>query len=92
MHPRLAHLADESATRYDLFLLCDADISFDDTEDRSGEASRDLFQLWIRDELAVRKIPYMLLRGTVEERVRRAARVLDRFVKYASVLEQTLTE
>jgi NadR type nicotinamide-nucleotide adenylyltransferase len=90
VHPRLAQLANESATRYDLFLLCDTDIPYDDTPDRSGEANRELFQAWICDELASRKIPYVTLRGSVDERLRRATRVLDGFTKYRSLAEQLL--
>ena len=34
--PGLARLAAENATRYDLFFLCEDDIPYDDTPDRSG--------------------------------------------------------
>jgi HTH-type transcriptional repressor of NAD biosynthesis genes len=82
---RLERFADEVRDRYDLFFLCDDDIPYADTPDRSGEANRALFQMWLRDELARRKIPYVTLRGGLEERVARAAQVIDGYEKYRNV-------
>jgi HTH-type transcriptional regulator, transcriptional repressor of NAD biosynthesis genes len=87
---RVEGLADESATRYDLFFLCDDDIPYADTPDRSGQANRAAFQTFLRNDLAERKIPYLTVRGTLEERVERVARVLDRFEKYTSVAEHLI--
>jgi len=80
--PRLAQLADESPRRYDLFFFCENDFPYADTPDRSGEANQRLFQLWIRDELAWRKIPHVTLRGSIDERLETASRVLERFQKF----------
>src|SRR5258706_6692121 len=35
--PRLAELAQQAATRYDVIFVCDTDIPYDDTWDRSGD-------------------------------------------------------
>jgi NadR type nicotinamide-nucleotide adenylyltransferase len=62
--------AEESNIRYDVVFLCDEDIPYADTWDRSGEVNRHMFQRMYYDELAVRKIPFYLVSGTLEERVR----------------------
>jgi HTH-type transcriptional repressor of NAD biosynthesis genes len=85
--PELERFASESPQRYDVFFLCEDDFPFADTADRSGEANQKLFQLWIRDELARRKVPYFTLRGSVEERMAKVARVLEGLEKYQSVAE-----
>ena len=87
VHSDLEKLAGESSSRYDVFFVCDSDIPYDDTADRSGKANRELFQMWTVDELRTRKIPYVTLRGTVDERVARASRILDGYEKYASIAE-----
>lgn len=89
---RLEQLADEAASHYDLFFLCGDEIPYADTPDRSGEANRNLFQLWIRDELARRKIPYVRLRGSVEERMQRAMHVLAHCEKFVSLPDRLLGE
>jgi HTH-type transcriptional repressor of NAD biosynthesis genes len=67
--PALEALADEGADRYALTFLCEDDIPYADTEDRSGEANRAEFQAAIRADLAARGRPYVSLRGSLEERV-----------------------
>lgn len=79
--PELDRLAAESARRYDLFFLCEDDIPFDPA-DRSGEANRTLFQRWMLAELAVRGIPFVRVRGSLEERVAQVETVLSRFQKF----------
>ena len=83
--PRLARLADAAAARYDLVFLCDTDIPYHDTWDRSGEADRLEFQKRIIGDLRARKIPYFTMRGPVEARVASVNRVLGRFHKYGNV-------
>jgi HTH-type transcriptional repressor of NAD biosynthesis genes len=85
--PRLDAMADESATRYDVFFFCDADFPYDDTPERSGEANRELFQLLIRDELTRRKIPFLTVRGSIEERMSRVNEVLGGYRKFTSLAE-----
>lgn len=83
---RLEELARQTAARYDLVFLCDADIPYDDTPDRSGEVNRTVFQKQHVAELLLRKIPFFTLRGDLESRVRQAAAVLNRFQKFTNVL------
>ncbi|HEV8433310.1 MAG TPA: AAA family ATPase [Thermoanaerobaculia bacterium] len=89
---RLERLADEAVAHYDLFFLCGDEIPYADTPDRSGEANRRLFQLWIRDELARRKIPYVAVAGSVEERLQRASYVLAWCEKFTSLPDRLLAE
>lgn len=80
--PELSALADEAASRYDLVFLCEPDIPYDATWDRSGEANRLIMHKQIVGELAQRKIPYFSLRGALDARVAQVKRVLENFVKY----------
>jgi HTH-type transcriptional repressor of NAD biosynthesis genes len=82
VEPRLDRLAEQTASRYDLVLLCEDDIPYDDSWDRSGEANRSLFQAWIKADLAQRRIPYHSLSGTLEQRLARVDALLAQFRKY----------
>ena len=64
VHPDLERLAVEAQTRYDLVFVCDTDIPYDDTWDRSGEGSRIAFQRRILSDLRRRRVPYVLLLST----------------------------
>jgi len=59
---RLIDYANAASARYDLVFLCDLDIPYDDTWDRSGEGNRKVFQQQIMGDLAERKVPYFVLR------------------------------
>ncbi|MEO0562173.1 MAG: AAA family ATPase [Chloroflexota bacterium] len=83
--PQLTTLAEQASSRYDLVFLCDTDIPYADTWDRSGEAARDVFQKQIQADLHIRRIPYLLLSGTVEQRVTTVRRVLKRHQKYTTL-------
>lgn len=83
-HPRLAEIANESLERYDLFFLCEDDIPYDDTWDRSGEISRAIFQKQIRADLLRRKIPFISLAGSLNERMELVKRTLEGFDKFQS--------
>jgi HTH-type transcriptional regulator, transcriptional repressor of NAD biosynthesis genes len=85
--PRLAALADAAAMRYDLVFLCDIDIPYQDTPDRSGEVCRSEFQRQVISDLNQRKIPYITLRGTLQQRVGKVCGILDRFQKYSNLLD-----
>jgi NadR type nicotinamide-nucleotide adenylyltransferase len=87
VRPRLAELADAAVMRYDLTFVCDIDIPYDDTWDRSGEVDRAAFQRQVLGDLSARKVPFIMLRGTLDERVARVREMLSRFSKYANVLE-----
>jgi NadR type nicotinamide-nucleotide adenylyltransferase len=65
--PRLAALVNRAITRYDLVFVCDIDIPYDDTWDRSGEVNRLAFQRQVISELNQRKVPFIMLKGTIEE-------------------------
>lgn len=87
VEPRLAGLADRAAARYDLVFVCDRDIPYADTWDRSGEVNRAAFQRQVIGDLNARKVPFLLLRGSLEERVGHVRAVLGRFHKYMNVID-----
>jgi len=85
VHPRLAKLADETLTRYDLFFLCETDIPYEDTADRSGATHRLLFHRQTRADLFRRKIPFMTLEGALSDRIERVRRVLNSYDRFRSL-------
>jgi HTH-type transcriptional regulator, transcriptional repressor of NAD biosynthesis genes len=87
---RLTELAEESRSQHDLFFLCDDDFPYDDTWDRSGPAQRGMFQKQIRADLIRRRIPFLTLRGSVDERMSLISSVLRRFDRYESVANHLL--
>jgi NadR type nicotinamide-nucleotide adenylyltransferase len=89
---RLAELASRAVARYDLTFVCDSDIPYDDTWDRSGDADRTAFQRQVLQDLARHKVPFILLRGSLEERVARVRDVLSRFEKWANPLDLGFTD
>lgn len=86
--PRLTDLAERCASRYDLVFLCETDIPYADTWDRSGETNRSVFQKQIIDTLIVRKIPFFRVSGDLQSRIRYVAQILTKFEKYHNLLEQ----
>lgn len=82
--PELERLADESASRYDVFFLCDDDIPYEDEWARSGDAFRTTFQQVIIDELLRRRIPYVTLTGPVDARVATVRETLRGYRKWTS--------
>lgn len=84
---RLAMLAKSAVPRYDAVFVCDTDIPYADTWDRSGEADREAFQRQVISDLNERKVPFVTLRGPLEERLDRVRCILDRFEKYTNVLD-----
>jgi len=85
VHPRLVEMSNETIQRYDLFFFCEDDIPYDDTWDRSGELNRAIFQKQIRADLLRRKIPFISLSGSLNERVAIVKGVLDDFDKFQSL-------
>lgn len=67
-HPELDKLANESKARFDIVFLCQADIPFEDTWERSGNVKREQFQTFISNELKQRNIAYTPLSGSLEQR------------------------
>jgi len=84
---RLTELANTAYLRYDISFLCDTDIPYDDTWDRSGDVNRKIFQKQIIADLNVRKIPYFILSGNVEKRVEFVKAILSKYLKYDNILE-----
>lgn len=82
--PDLDRLARENVSRYDLWFLCEDDIPFDDTWDRSGPQKREVFQKQIVADLLDRRIPFIPVRGTLAERMAQVERVLVGFRKYGN--------
>ena len=66
---RLETLAAAAVTRYDVTFLCDDDIPYDDTWDRSGEVIRSTMQRSTIEELERRAVEYTLLVGSLERRM-----------------------
>ena len=90
--PRLAQLADQVVHRYDLMFVCDSDIPYDNTWDRSGDANRQVFQKQVVADLLVRRLPFFVLRGSVDDRVEMVGRVLARFQKYMNLTDLGMTQ
>ncbi|GGH30421.1 AAA family ATPase [Paenibacillus segetis] len=78
----LTRIALENAQLYDLFFLCDDDIPYDDTWDRSGDQKRQVFHRQIIADLQARRIPFITLRGSLEERMHKVDEVLAKFEPY----------
>lgn len=78
----LKQTALENSLRYDLFFLCDIDIPYDDTWDRSGDQKRSVFQKQIIADLKERNIPYILLSGSLDERIAKVEKILFQFRKF----------
>jgi fructosamine-3-kinase len=74
--PRLHELADLASTRYGHAFLCSTDIPYENTWDRSGEIHREQMQEWTVQELHRRGIRYTELRGSAEQRLDTALRML----------------
>ncbi len=67
--PQMQALAESCKERYDLFFLCEDDIPYDDTWDRSGEQKRGVFHQQIIADLEKRQIPFIRIKGTLEQRI-----------------------
>ena len=80
----LTRLAFENFLRYDLFFLCEDDIPYDDTWDRSGDQKRHVFHKQIITDLEVRRIPYISLKGDLETRMKHVDGVLSKFQPYSN--------
>lgn len=72
----LTELARQAEHRYDHFFVCDIDIPYEDTWERSGEVYRTQFQQLILDDLAIRGINYTILSGDIQTRVAKVLSIL----------------
>ncbi|TWT66218.1 bifunctional DNA-binding transcriptional repressor/ NMN adenylyltransferase [Allorhodopirellula solitaria] len=75
-HPIVSALADQCRDRYQLCFVCDTDIPYDDTWDRSGELHREDFQARIKSDLVRREISYLSLSGTLPCRMNQVIETL----------------
>jgi NadR type nicotinamide-nucleotide adenylyltransferase len=66
--PELEQLAKDCWQRYDLVVLCDDDIPYDDTWERSGDVNRHEFQAFNRQYLKEHGIKYILVSGDIAQR------------------------
>ncbi|MBN2164013.1 MAG: AAA family ATPase [Pontiellaceae bacterium] len=85
--PNLSRLAAEAEKRYDLFFLCDTDIPYADTWDRSGDQKRKWFQKQIEGDLAERRIPFFRVSGSLNERIAYVQEVLKHHHKFGNILD-----
>ena len=76
----LREMAANCSFRYDLVFLCEDDFPYQETWDRSGPVNRLIFQKQIRAELTTRKIPFVSLTGSLEQRLDRAEILIGRDV------------
>lgn len=67
--PELQQLAKACWQRYDLVVLCDDDIPYDDTWERSGDANRHEFQAFNRQYLLGNNIDHIVASGSLEQRI-----------------------
>jgi HTH-type transcriptional repressor of NAD biosynthesis genes len=75
-HPRLPKIAAKIEKRYHVVFLCDTDIPYHDTWDRSGDANRQDMQNTVIADLKKRKIPYVVLSGTLKQRIQKVKKAL----------------
>ncbi|MCD0465998.1 AAA family ATPase [Flavobacterium sp. ENC] len=73
----LENLAKTAEKRHDIIFVCDTDIPYDDTWDRSGDVKRKTFQQKIIEDLDARNLKYYMLKGTVAERIEQVSKVLS---------------
>ncbi len=85
--PVLTRLAREAEKRYDLFFLCDTDMPYADTWDRSGDGKRKWFQNQIVGDLAERRVPFFRVSGSLEQRIEQVDAVLREHRKFGNVLD-----
>ena len=75
--PRVAELADACAARYDVSLVCARDIPYHQDGTRFFEQVQQVQDGAIRNDLAIRRIPYTVVRGSVAERVAQVRALLE---------------
>lgn len=78
--PRLESLATEASQRYRCRFLCQTDIPYHDSWDRSGAGHRGRFQHRVLEDLKRRNVPFIELGGSIEDRVARVNECLTQLV------------
>ncbi len=74
--PALRELADECAARYRHVIVCDDDIPFEQDGWRDNEVWRGRMHGMVLHDLATRRIPYQVVRGSLDERVAQVRSIL----------------
>ncbi|MDM8553444.1 AAA family ATPase [Desulfococcaceae bacterium HSG7] len=85
--PRLEKSAAQAEKRYDLIFVCDTDIPYSDTWDRSGDMNRTIFQKRIIADLQKRRLPFFLLQGNLQKRIEKVSRIISGYRKYQNITE-----
>ncbi|GAL03906.1 nicotinamide-nucleotide adenylyltransferase NadR family [Photobacterium aphoticum] len=85
--PQLDAYASRAEKDYDLFVVCDTDIPYADTWDRSGDQKREWFQQQILDDLHERRVPYLMVSGDLDSRIAQVADALRQFDKFGNHLK-----
>jgi NadR type nicotinamide-nucleotide adenylyltransferase len=75
--PELERLAKACWQRYDLVVLCNDDIPYDDTWERSGDANRHEFQAFNREYLKSHGIKHIQVSGDITQRKQAVLDVLS---------------
>lgn len=75
--PDVLRLAGECRERYAHVFVCADDLAFEQDGWRSNTSVRAVQQAWVLHDLTVRGIPFVVLRGTVEERLQQVITHLD---------------
>jgi HTH-type transcriptional regulator, transcriptional repressor of NAD biosynthesis genes len=75
--PELRRLADECATSYRHVIVCDDDIPFEQDGWRDNIVWRGRMQGMVLHDLATRRIPYHVVRGSLDERVAQVRSILS---------------
>lgn len=79
--PWVQRLADERIGRYDLILFCETDIPWQQDPQRDAQHAQPEFRSYFRAlfeaELRSRRLPFEIVRGSGEERVRNAVRLVE---------------
>lgn len=81
---RLVKMAERTARDYDVILLLDKSIPFDDTWERDGANERDVMQRRYYDILSAWKIPYYEIVGAdMDDRIAQVVEILNGFEKWS---------
>ena len=83
--PELEKLARDSWQRYQLVVLCDDDIPYDDTWERSGDANRAEFQQFLRDYLQQHQIHHIVVQGPLEKRIETVLEAMSRLTESKAI-------
>lgn len=72
----LKDLAKSAESRHDIIFVCDTDIPYENTWDRSGDVKRKEFQQRIIEDLNARNLKYYMLKGSIDERINQVSKIL----------------